>query len=521
MNNNLIYQIIIGLLVSFSVVLDVNAQENFKGIIPMITTKAEVEKILGKPNKYGDYELEEGRVHVDYYERECEKKIGCFCLAPLGTVRYTSVELYYDLYLKDLNLDPQKFKESHDSHLDVFSYSNSKTGVVYEVQDGKVTHIYYNESEDTCSDIKQKFSKPNNQNNFNTQDNFKGIIPMVTTKSEVEKKLGKPDKNGAYELDEGRVFITYYNLECEKKIECFCLAPLGTVQSMKVTLYYDLYLKDLNLDPKVFERKVIDNDPLFEIYSNSKSGLVYEVWEGKVSQILYFESEDTCNSIKQKFLKPESQNKSNDSRVPLYRIASSNAQENFKGIIPMITTKTEVEKKLGKPNKYGDYELDEGRVHIDYYERKCEENLECFCLAPLGTVRFINIELYYDLYLKDLNLDPQKFKETRSSHLLDVFTYSNSKTGVVYEVYEGKVSHIYYYESEDTCNSIKQKFLKPNSQNKLNNTRVSLFRTASSNVLENFRGKTPIWLPVKTIFDLGYDVFNFLECLKPKLCGRK
>jgi hypothetical protein len=152
--------IIISLFVICLAVFNVDAQENFKGIIPMVTTKAEVEKILGKPDKNGKYELDEGRVYIRYYEKQCERKIECFCLAALGTVQYISVELYYDLYLKDLNLEPQKFKETRSEHLpDVYSYSNLKKGIVYEVQNGKVTHIYYYESEDTCNDIKQKFLK--------------------------------------------------------------------------------------------------------------------------------------------------------------------------------------------------------------------------------------------------------------------------------------------------------------------------------------------------------------------------
>lgn len=164
MNNHLVCQTIIGLFVVCLAALDISAQENFKGIIPMVTTKAEVEKILRKADEYGDYELEEGRVHVDYYDQECEKKIECFCLVPLGRVRYVSVTLYYDLYLKDLNLDLQKYKETRSTHLpDVFTYSNSKTGVVYEVQSGKVSRISYYESEDTCNEIKQKFLTTENQ----------------------------------------------------------------------------------------------------------------------------------------------------------------------------------------------------------------------------------------------------------------------------------------------------------------------------------------------------------------------
>ena len=143
--------------------VEVAAQGNFKGITPLVTTKAEVEKILGKPNKYNRYELEEGRVYVRYRERECKGDTNCICLVPLGTVEYISVELYYDVFIKDLNLDRRRFRESHSPHVDVYTYSDSRTGVVYEVQEGKVTHIYYYGSEETCNTLKQKSPAVNNK----------------------------------------------------------------------------------------------------------------------------------------------------------------------------------------------------------------------------------------------------------------------------------------------------------------------------------------------------------------------
>lgn len=156
MKIRLIHKSIIVLFLVFSVVFSANAQENFKGIVPMITTRSEVEKKLGKPNENGFYELNEGKVLIRYYDRACERKTECFCLAPLGTVQYIIFTLYQDLYLKDLKLAPNRFKETRSSHLDVYTYSDLKTGIVYEAQDGKVTEISYYESEDTCNKIKQK-----------------------------------------------------------------------------------------------------------------------------------------------------------------------------------------------------------------------------------------------------------------------------------------------------------------------------------------------------------------------------
>lgn len=134
----------------------------------------------------------------------------------------------------------------------------------------------------------------------NAQETWRGIVPYVTTKEEVEKNLGKPTRGSFYELDEGRVLIKYVEIECAKKIECHCLAPLGTVQFIDVNLYYDLYFKDLTLDLTAFERKLVSPDPIQETYANWKIGIVYSVYEGKVSHIYYYESEATCKLLKEK-----------------------------------------------------------------------------------------------------------------------------------------------------------------------------------------------------------------------------
>lgn len=143
--------------------------------------------------------------------------------------------------------------------------------------------------------------------------------------------------------------------------------------------------------------------------------------------------------------------------ISLFTLSSFrvNAQEGWRDIVPLITTKEEVKKKLGEPNKKGVYELDEGRVFIKYVETKCDKIKRCDCLVPQGTVQFIRIEIYYDLFIKDIKL--KGFKKTRDSHIPTAFSYSNRKTGVIYEVQNGMVTHINYYESMKTCKDIEQR----------------------------------------------------------------
>lgn len=136
------------------------------------------------------------------------------------------------------------------------------------------------------------------------------------------------------------------------------------------------------------------------------------------------------------------------------------AQEGWNGIIPLITTKEEVQKKLGKADKYGRFETKEGRVSINYINTRCKKVMRCDCLAPIGSVMSIRITLYNDLPLEALKLNSKTYKKTRDSHLSDVTTYANEKTGVIYEIQDGKVTHINYYESKKVCQKIKQDFLR-------------------------------------------------------------
>lgn len=88
-----------------------------------------------------------------------------------------------------------------------------------------------------------------------------------------------------------------------------------------------------------------------------------------------------------------------------------------------------------------------------------------------GNRSVYKVEIYYDLYFKDLVLDLTTFRKTLVS--LDPLqeTYSNHQTGIVYSVYEGKVAKIYYNQSGATCKILREKLTKekPMENNKKEN----------------------------------------------------
>jgi len=143
--------------------------------------------------------------------------------------------------------------------------------------------------------------------------------------------------------------------------------------------------------------------------------------------------------------------------IPAFAASLAIAQETFRGIVPLVTTRSEVERKLGKPNGYGRYELEEGRVYINYRETKCEaKNTSCLlCLAPTGTVLTIVIEPNTDRYIKDLELDPNFWTKAnvQGDHLSGMQVYVNEKAGMFYTVNstDGWIRSLTYEGSEETC----------------------------------------------------------------------
>jgi hypothetical protein len=141
----------------------------------------------------------------------------------------------------------------------------------------------------------------------------------------------------------------------------------------------------------------------------------------------------------------------------VFEFFSINAQDTFKGIVPFVTTQAEVENKLGKPNGYGRYQFEDRRVYVFFRENECEKsNITCLCLAPIGTVAIVEVELDYDLRVEDLKLDPAQWEHVaeKGGHVLGISVYTNPKTGVTYQVMDGLVRAITYRASEETCKEL-------------------------------------------------------------------
>lgn len=114
--------------------------EGWKGIVPLRSTRAEVERLLGapvRPCKEGcTYDTKSEGVFVRYSGEPCEEGEANRWRVPPHTVISLTVYASRKPNLSDLKLDRKRFKKTNDPELHgYYTYENEEDGVAYEVSD--------------------------------------------------------------------------------------------------------------------------------------------------------------------------------------------------------------------------------------------------------------------------------------------------------------------------------------------------------------------------------------------------
>ena len=126
--------------------------ESWRGIMPLRSTRADVERLLGPPSTDRStttfYEFERERVSFDYSEEPCGATWGGRWNVPRGTVISIWVTPRPNqLRLSDLRLDVSRFKRERDNELQyIVNYIDEEAGISYQVDtsaDNEVTLIKY------------------------------------------------------------------------------------------------------------------------------------------------------------------------------------------------------------------------------------------------------------------------------------------------------------------------------------------------------------------------------------------
>jgi hypothetical protein len=113
--------------------------QDWRKIIPLQSTRADVERILGKPEKDSPtdsyYKFKDGRLLIWYSSKPCEGSSGGWRVPP-DTV--TDISFSYSdpqPRFAELKLDKSKYKRvTEGDYLDFMAYRNEEEGISYSVK---------------------------------------------------------------------------------------------------------------------------------------------------------------------------------------------------------------------------------------------------------------------------------------------------------------------------------------------------------------------------------------------------
>lgn len=125
--------------------LNVKSQD-WRQIVPLKSTRAEVERLLGSTTGayFGQYELKQGSLFIEYSSGPCRPERKGGWNVPRDVVIMVHFTPKKGKRIADLKLDPKKFRIIVDDHvIGALYYVNDEDGVTYAVQGGKIEFVEY------------------------------------------------------------------------------------------------------------------------------------------------------------------------------------------------------------------------------------------------------------------------------------------------------------------------------------------------------------------------------------------
>jgi hypothetical protein len=120
--------------------------QQWRKIVPLRSTRADVERLLGpKEKSYGVvYELKNGALFIEYSSGPCRKDRDGGWNVPDDVVVSYSFSATNKPRFSTLRLNRSQFRRVVDTHtIGIIYYVNAKDGIMYEVQGGRVQSIEY------------------------------------------------------------------------------------------------------------------------------------------------------------------------------------------------------------------------------------------------------------------------------------------------------------------------------------------------------------------------------------------
>lgn len=127
-------------------------------------------------------------------------------------------------------------------------------------------------------------------------------------------------------------------------------------------------------------------------------------------------------------------------------LATPSQDRGWRGIVPLHSTRADVERLLGKPNMEGErYDYEDERAGIYYQRHTCEESKGEGFNVPMDTVLFISVSFKNkERPMSDFAVDWTQYKKTEGGHARGYAYYINHDRGISYSTYNGKVVGVEY-----------------------------------------------------------------------------
>lgn len=209
------------LLLTFALLPQTAWSKDWRGIVPLKSTRADVERRFGKPDKWGGYDVKNERVSFEYGGGPCKGiylalgKDNCKCLAAEDAVMSIFVEPKVTRRISDLKLDMTKYRRAPVSPFpQTFVYENEADGIVYTVDESEdeLMHITYYPSSADCQDIIAKRAPA-------IRNSWRGLVPLYSNRKDVEAVLRSPNSDRStqiiYETDHESIVATYSDRNCD------------------------------------------------------------------------------------------------------------------------------------------------------------------------------------------------------------------------------------------------------------------------------------------------------------------
>ena len=271
--NNLLWATILVIFIT----VDLHAKE-WRGIVPLKSTRADVERLLGKENELKRYQFENERAYIFYSTKGCGMKGAtevtekCRCLIPEGTVVSINVTVEESRKFSSLKRNKSEFQKEFVLP-GMYEYSDLTEGVRYTVDERRdqIVEVVYLPSAKDCEDlVKRDKTRPTNE--------WQGLLPIHSSREDVERLLGKPQAVFGslviYRRSVESVWIKYIDQGCGAN-EFAWNVPVGTIERIRVSPVTTVFLSDLTFDLTHFERFVRVH-PKLVYYLNLSEGILIE-----------------------------------------------------------------------------------------------------------------------------------------------------------------------------------------------------------------------------------------------------